>query len=117
MMARIGQVGDDRFLLPGQTKMLTFKSSLVAMVLASLALLNGHLQAQEPAKGLPTEPGAYFRVRDSIEMARFERTGGEPKFSPDKKYFAVVTSRGLLPFNEIESTLWVFQSGQAWGLL
>src|SRR5258707_14050144 len=108
MMPRIGQVGDDRFLLPGQTKMLTFKSSLVAMVLVSLAPLNGHLQAQEPAKGLPSEPRTFFTVRDSIKMARFERTGGEPKFSRDKKYFAVVTSDGLLESNEIESTLWVF---------
>jgi dipeptidyl aminopeptidase/acylaminoacyl peptidase len=49
-------------------------------------------------------------VRDSIEMARFERTGGEPKFSPDGRYFAVVTSHGLLESDEIESTLWVVQS-------
>jgi len=50
-------------------------------------------------------------------MARFERTGGEPKFSPDKKYFAAVTTRGLLESNEIESTLWVFQSEQVKKLL
>jgi dipeptidyl aminopeptidase/acylaminoacyl peptidase len=54
--------------------------------------------------------GRRFEVKDSIEMARFERDGARPVFSPDKKYFAVVTSRGLLASNEIESTLWIFVS-------
>jgi dipeptidyl aminopeptidase/acylaminoacyl peptidase len=59
----------------------------------------------------------HFTVRDSIEMARFERTGGEPRFSPDRKYIAVVTSRGILQSNKIESTVWVFQSVQVKKLL
>lgn len=50
----------------------------------------------------------YFTVRDSIEMARFERYG-EPIFSPDGKYFAVVTSRGIIDRDEIESTLRIFK--------
>jgi len=45
-------------------------------------------------------------------MVRFEREGGEPSFSPDKKYFAVVTSRGIIRSDEIESTLWVFRADE-----
>lgn len=61
--------------------------------------------------------GRYFTVRDSIEMARFVRNEHEPKFSPDGKHFAVVTSRGILHSNEIESTLWVFGSEEVQELL
>jgi dipeptidyl aminopeptidase/acylaminoacyl peptidase len=54
-----------------------------------------------------------FTVQDSIAMARFSDPSGydreaEAKFSPDGRYFAVVTSRGLIESNEIESTLWLF---------
>lgn len=49
----------------------------------------------------------FFTVRDSIEMARFGRLDDEPIFSPDGKYFAVVTSRGIIAKNEVESTVWI----------
>jgi dipeptidyl aminopeptidase/acylaminoacyl peptidase len=52
----------------------------------------------------------YFTVRDSIEMARFDRTAPRIEFSPDKHYFAVVTSRGIIRSNTIESTIWVFKT-------
>lgn len=52
--------------------------------------------------------GRYFTVKDSIEMTRFGGLGEEPVFSPDGKYFAVVTSRGIIESNQIESTLLVF---------
>ncbi len=52
----------------------------------------------------------YFTVRDSIEMARFGRVDYEPIFSPDGEYFAVVTSRGIIEKNEVESTLWFFST-------
>jgi dipeptidyl aminopeptidase/acylaminoacyl peptidase len=52
--------------------------------------------------------GRYFTVKDSIEMARFGRTDYEPQFSPDGKYFAVVTSRGIIETNEVESMLRIF---------
>ena len=53
--------------------------------------------------------GRYFTVRDSIEMARFDRANPHAEFSPDKKYFAIVTSRGIIRSNSIESTIWVFK--------
>jgi dipeptidyl aminopeptidase/acylaminoacyl peptidase len=51
-------------------------------------------------------------VEDSIEMARFGRSGGDPLFSPDQKHFVVVTSRGIMKTNQAESTLWSFESEQ-----
>src|SRR3977135_4239804 len=60
----------------------------------------------------------YFTVRDSIEMATFidpeTRFGwgldAQVKLSPDQKRFAVVTTRGTLQSDEIEASLWVFNS-------
>lgn len=70
-----------------------------------ILLLSGtqHLGAQSAARRHP-----YFTVRDSITMARFG--GQKPLFSPDRKYFAVVTSRGIPETNEIASTLWLFDT-------
>lgn len=62
-------------------------------------------------------PPRYFTVRDSIEMSRFDTMEGEPHFSPDKKLFFVVTSRGTIETDSIESTLWVFRSDKAWRFL
>src|SRR5258708_5533568 len=99
------------YLLLNQRRILPLLIMPAAARLVLLLLFNGHMQAQDPCEGLLHELGGrYFTVRDSIEMARFERTGGEPKFSPDRKYFTMVTSRGILRSNEIESTLWVVQS-------
>jgi hypothetical protein len=73
--------------------------------------LNVEPRVQEPARQTTREPiGHYFSVRDSIEMSRFEIVGGQPKFSPDNKYFFVITSRGILQSDKIESTLWVFRT-------
>jgi dipeptidyl aminopeptidase/acylaminoacyl peptidase len=60
----------------------------------------------------------FFRVQDSIEMSTFvdpeTRYGDgrdiDVKFSPDGRHFAVVTSRGIIRSNELESTLWVFDT-------
>jgi len=52
-----------------------------------------------------------FTVRDSIEMARFDRDNPTIEFSPDNRFFAVVTSRGILHSNTVESTIWVFSAG------
>lgn len=59
-----------------------------------------------------------FTVRDDIEMVRFNEPsatskGSTAKFSPDRKYFVVVTSRGLLPSDEIESTLSIYRTGES----
>jgi dipeptidyl aminopeptidase/acylaminoacyl peptidase len=58
-----------------------------------------------------------FNVRDSIEMTRFSDPSdfekeARAKFSPDGKHFVVVTSRGLIESNQIESTLWLFDTAQ-----
>jgi len=53
-----------------------------------------------------------FTVRDSIEMVRFFRDDAHVQFSPDARYFAVVTSRGILSSDKIESTLWIFSTAR-----
>src|ERR1700676_5676308 len=57
----------------------------------------------------------YFTVRDSIETAVFSRNPGsgrrdQSQFSPDGEYFALLTTRGLLQTNKIESTIWLFET-------
>jgi dipeptidyl aminopeptidase/acylaminoacyl peptidase len=57
-----------------------------------------------------------FTVKDDIAMVRFSEPFSEPDLlgsdiapqSPDGKYFAVVTSRGLLESDQIESRILIF---------
>ena len=84
-----------------------------AFIVAVYGLLGVTLCAKAQSASQRTESSdserhRYFTVRDSIEMSRFER-GGKPIFSPDKKYFAVVTSRDIIDSDEVESTLRVFK--------
>lgn len=57
-------------------------------------------------------------VRDAIEMQMFidphpfDPTAlqtEQVKYSPDNRFFAVVTQRGVLSTNELQSTVWVFE--------
>jgi dipeptidyl aminopeptidase/acylaminoacyl peptidase len=65
---------------------------------------------QHPATNAQTH--RYFTVRDSIEMSRFDTIEGGPLVSPDHQYFSIVTSRGLIDTDSIESTLWVFRTAE-----
>jgi hypothetical protein len=61
-----------------------------------------------------------FTVKDSIEISRIidpsrtttlktgEQSSGTPIYSPDGKNFLVVTQRGVVSNNTIESTIWLF---------
>jgi len=56
-----------------------------------------------------------FGVRDSIQMTTFNEPSElarnpQPTFSPDRKHFTLVTSRGLADSNEIRSILWMYDS-------
>lgn len=55
-----------------------------------------------------------FGVRDSIERATFVADAGDPnkvsRFSPDGRYFFVITTRGILESNQMESTIWLFDT-------
>lgn len=67
-----------------------------------------------PAQAQPDGLHA-FSVQDSIEMVRFSdpsasELNSHTKFSPDGKHFAVVTSRGILASNSVESTLWLYET-------
>lgn len=67
--------------------------------------------------------GAYaqsrpFTVTDDIEMVRFSdpsasQDGTGTKFSPDGRYFAIVTSKGIIESDQIESTLSIFSSSES----
>src|SRR6266853_5434267 len=55
-----------------------------------------------------------FTPADDVELALFEYAGyGAPggviKYSPNARYFAVVTERGRLDLNSPEDTIWVFR--------
>ena len=65
----------------------------------------------ETASQNDTHAARYFTVGDSIGMSRFGRLDDEPVFSPDGKYVATVTSRGIIATDSIESTLWMFKTG------
>jgi hypothetical protein len=71
--------------------------------------------ARAPAR----EPTATrsFSVRDSIEMTHFgdlsggdEADGEDGSYSPDGRYFAKLTHRGVLSTGELESTIWLFRA-------
>jgi dipeptidyl aminopeptidase/acylaminoacyl peptidase len=54
-----------------------------------------------------------FTVRDSIELTTFNvpselAPDSRPIFSPDGKHFLIVTSRGIVDADKIESKLWVY---------
>jgi hypothetical protein len=78
-------------------------------VLGCICLCIVPIHAQQNA-GVPNR---RFSVKDSIEMTTFSdpytRNSSETcKRSPDGKHFLVVTTRGMLRSNRLESSLWIF---------
>jgi hypothetical protein len=55
------------------------------------------------------DPQVRFAVRDSVEMAEFTSSAA---FSPDRRYFVIVTERGVLPEGIQEATIWLFNSAE-----
>jgi dipeptidyl aminopeptidase/acylaminoacyl peptidase len=94
----------------------TSRGAAMLYVCAASVLLIGSFNcaiAQGPATPVSNQRiSRYFTVRDSIEMSRFDTSDGAPLFSPDKRFFSVVTSRGIIETNEIESTLRIFRTAQ-----
>jgi dienelactone hydrolase len=57
----------------------------------------------------------HFNVLDSIAMSRLSHESEsvndrQVTFSPSGLYFALVTTRGLLESNQLESTIWIFNT-------
>lgn len=68
-----------------------------------------------------------FTVRDSIEMSyivdparvtaisiRGEQPVGVPIYSPDEKYFLLVTQSGRVSTNTLQGTIWLFDRHEVW---
>jgi hypothetical protein len=86
------------------------KTRLYCAVLLSLILISACSYALEA--GVPQQ---LFSVSDSISMTRFNRpaeteSNNHPDVSPDRRYLTVVTSRGILRSNQIESTIWLIKA-------
>src|SRR5262244_4094421 len=81
---------------------------IAVLAAAVLSLANS-----APGEVLDKRP---FTVRDAFDVSRFVNPSiseegfptPEPILSPDGKWFLLVTERGLLPENRIESTVWAF---------
>ena len=72
------------------------------------------LLAMPPIMAASEQPH-LFQVKDSIEMVRFSDPSGtdlnaQAKYSPDGRFFFIVTSRGILFSNKVESTLWIYRT-------
>jgi dipeptidyl aminopeptidase/acylaminoacyl peptidase len=85
-----------------------------------------HVIALAVAAALTTETNAQdhaFSVKDDIEMIRFSDPLALPgssemaQRSPDGKHFAIVTTRGLLSTDRVESTIAIFDAGEVRRLL
>jgi hypothetical protein len=68
-----------------------------------------------PSLAAASEQPHPFQVKDSIEMVRFSDPSAadlnsRAKYSPDGRFFFVVTSRGILSSNKVESTLWLYRT-------
>lgn len=82
------------------------RSRLVVLCIGIVVLLNIRVHAQQPA----------FSVKDDIAMVRFNEPSEDTSasetdsddFSPDGRHVAIVTTRGLLASDQIESTVVVF---------
>jgi len=85
--------------------------SPLAMRLASLSLFSIATLLCSPTFGA-SRP---FTAKDDVGLALFEYAGqGAPggviKYSPDGRYFAVLTERGRLDLNAPEDALWLFST-------
>jgi dipeptidyl aminopeptidase/acylaminoacyl peptidase len=75
------------------------------------------LHCAAPASAATPNPLTAFTVKDSIEISYItnptmwtvnQDPAVAPIISPDQRYFLLVTQRGLLSSNSIESTIWLF---------
>lgn len=63
----------------------------------------------------PSAQTQRFTVRDSIELTTFNEPSEllqdtKPIFSPDGKHFLIVTSRGIVDTDQVESKLWIYNT-------
>jgi hypothetical protein len=85
------------------------KSKQFAIVVIFLSVLAGAVGVAQLGRtsGLKDSTERHFTVEDDIEMSLFQ---GGVRFSPDGRYFLVVTERGLLKQNAPEDTISIWSS-------
>ncbi|MGC2547813.1 MAG: hypothetical protein WA426_18355 [Silvibacterium sp.] len=83
------------------------KSKQLAIVVIFLSVLVVAHPGQ--SSGLKESAQRHFTVEDDIEMSLFQ---GGVTFSPDGRYFLVVTARGLLKQNAPEDTISIWSSSE-----
>jgi hypothetical protein len=95
---------------PSVASAFVHKTLAVTIALAALCAPTGSYAAGQP------ERLRHFTIEDSIELSYFanpilwtmnQEPATEPIVSPDQDHFLVVTQRGILATNEIESSIWV----------
>jgi len=77
---------------------------LVTVLVAALVCTSLSSSAEENIK-------RPFTIKDSIEISYIvgpEEEDPAPIYSPDTRYFLLVTQRGVLPSNTLEGTIWLF---------
>ena len=90
-------------------------SRLILLCVALAALLSGQARCQQKS----------FSVKDDIAMVRFNDPSEEANastqdcdlYSPDRRYVAVVTTRGLLGTDQVQSSISVFDLPAVEGFL
>jgi hypothetical protein len=93
-------------------------SKVLSLYLLTLLVAAGSAQTSaRSAANVTMEAKRSFTVRDDIEMVEFvdsfQTALRSPiKYSPDGRYFAVVTERGLVEKNIVEDTIWVFSTSE-----
>ena len=95
------------------------KNFLPAFVIAINATVAGLHSTVVTSWAAPADQKHIFTVKDSIEIsnvlnpARSVSTWADehasPIYSPDNRYFLLVTQRGVLSLNALESTIWLFE--------
>lgn len=104
----------DRYRLVRGIRPLLRLEILLALFLASVNAAFGFPTRTSPARTFPDRP---FTVRDSIEMTTFSdpymrSPEAKCKFSPDGKHFFVITTKGNLERNQLQSALWLYSTEQ-----
>jgi dipeptidyl aminopeptidase/acylaminoacyl peptidase len=94
------------------------------LVIALVAAIAGLYCTGSTAQAEEADGRRTFNIKDSIEFSNVLNPGrsvstwgdehGAPIYSPDNRYFLLVTQRGKLSINALEGTIWLFERQSIW---